>query len=421
MDRRGLRANAERILKQNDRGGSTVPSGRLYPHQWNWDSALIAIGLGHLDPRRAVRELELLLRGQWTDGMIPHILFNPDGADYEPGPRAWQTEGRGRAIETSSITQPPVAATAARMLLDASGGDKAIEATLRTVAEGLERWHVWFETTRSTVSGVPCIVHPWESGLDNAPRWDAALRRIEPGAISYQRKDDTIIEAAQRPTRGDYDRYFFLVNERARLGFAPPTRETVSFLVEDISMAAILCRAEEDLAALSAALGVPSDARARHGRLSGAILKRLYDPARARFHDYDVIGDARITQDHVGTLLPLYAGIAPPEAVERAVALLDDPASYGAPWPIPSVPLGDPAFEPRRYWRGPTWINVNWFIAEGLERHGQRDHGRRLRDRTLELLERSGFYEYFDPTTGEGLGAADFSWSAALCLDWLAS
>ena len=61
-----------------------------------------------------------------------------------------------------------------------------------------------------------------ESGRDNAPRWDEAMKRIEPGAIEYRRVDNTIVDASQRPTRYDYDRYFFIVNERARLGFAPP-------------------------------------------------------------------------------------------------------------------------------------------------------------------------------------------------------
>ncbi len=37
----------------------------------------------------------------------------------------------------------------------------------------------------------------------------------------------------------------------------------------------------------------------------------------------------------------------------------------------------------------------------------------------LDLVATAGFREYFHPWTGEGLGAADFSWSAALVLDVL--
>src|SRR5690348_13332347 len=136
MDKRVLAADAARILHANDRGGSTVPSAKLYPHQWNWDSAFAAIGWSHLDPRRAARELAMLARGQWQDGLVPHILFDPASEHYQPGPAAWKTIGAPGApadVRTSSITQPPVAATAARVVLERSGGDREVEAALRAL------------------------------------------------------------------------------------------------------------------------------------------------------------------------------------------------------------------------------------------------------------------------------------------------
>jgi glycogen debranching enzyme len=78
------------------------------------------------------------------------------------------------------------------------------------------------------------------------------------------------------------------------------------------------------------------------------------------------------------------------------------------------------SYEPRRYWRGPVWINVNWFLVRGLRRCGLADEAEELRRLTLRLLEASGFAEYYDPRTGEALGSRDFSWSAALALDLLA-
>ena len=78
-----------------------------------------------------------------------------------------------------------------------------------------------------------------------------------------------------------------------------------------------------------------------------------------------------------------------------------------------------PAFDGRRYWRGPTWVNVNWMLIEGLRRAGD-GAADRLADRTLELIDRVGFREYFDPRSGEGCGAEDFAWTAALALDLLA-
>jgi glycogen debranching enzyme len=417
-----LRARAEAVLRANDRGGTTLPSTRLYPHQWNWDSAFAAIGWAHLDPRRAARELEMLLRGQWDDGLVPHILFSADAENYEPGPRQWQTDGAPGsplAVKTSSITQPPVAATAARRVLERSGGDDQVARSLRALVPALERWHEWFAKTRDpTGEGLVCVVHPWESGMDNAPRWDAAMHAIEPGEVEYRRVDDAIVDASQRPKKFDYDRYMFLVQERARLGFAPPRPEAVSFLVTDVAMAAILCRAEEDLDWLASALGVTAPAAAqRRARLAAGLNGPCFDRERGRYRDVDVRAGRPLDVDHAAYFLPLYAGVVPAEAASSLAARLEDPAGYGAAWPVPTVPPSDPAFESRRYWRGPTWINVNWLIVDGLRRAGAADAAGRLAGRTIELIEKSGFYEYFDPLSGEGLGADGFAWTAALALD----
>ena len=415
-----LAAEAEALLRQNDRGGYTVPAPKLYPHQWNWDSGFCAIGWRHVDPRRAAREIEMLLRGQWEDGLIPHIIFNPDG-HYEPGPAQWKTVGAPGApggAHASSITQPPIAATAARMVLERSGGDREVERALSAVVAGLERWHDWFLRTRDPRGiGAPAIVHPWESGMDNSPRWDAAMARIEPGAIEYRRVDDTIVDAAERPTRYDYDRYFFIVNERARLGFAPPRPESEPLLVADVAITAILARAEEDLAWLAGALGVQAPgAVARRARLLAALDGPLWDAERESYHDHDVKSDQPIRVDHVANLLPLFAGV-PDVRAEALAARLE--SSFDAPWPVPTVPLGDPLFDGRRYWRGPTWVNVNWMLIDGLHRAGRASAADRLIGRTLELVERAGFREYFDPESGEGCGAEDFAWTAALAIDLL--
>ncbi|HLU66370.1 MAG TPA: trehalase family glycosidase, partial [Kofleriaceae bacterium] len=255
---------------------------------------------------------------------------------------------------------------------------------------------------------------------DNAPRWDRALARIDPGEISYARVDDTIVDASQRPTRAEYDRYFFIVRERARLGFRPPRPDSEPLLITDVALAAILARAELDLAWLGEALGVDvAGAPARRARLAEALAGPLWDPARGRHHDLDVLSGEPVRVEHVAALLPVFSGLVAPEVAAAIAARLDDPGDFGAPWPVPSVPVGDPAFEARRYWRGPTWINVNWMLIDGLAGAGQTAAADRLAGRTLELVERSGFREYFDPLTGDGCGAEEFAWTAALAIDLL--
>jgi hypothetical protein len=126
----GLLRDAVHVLVDNWHGHSTVPSRGLYPHQWSWDSAFIALGLRHWAPKRAATELLSLFGAQWSDGRIPHIAFNPavDPHAYFPGPRpsgGRRTWSGHPPIDTSGIIQPPVHATAAVAVVDGLGEDGA--------------------------------------------------------------------------------------------------------------------------------------------------------------------------------------------------------------------------------------------------------------------------------------------------------
>jgi glycogen debranching enzyme len=83
------------------------------------------------------------------------------------------------------------------------------------------------------------------------------------------------------------------------------------------------------------------------------------------------------------------------------------------------VPANSFLFHPKLYWSGPSWVNTNWLVIDGLNRYGFKDHASALRETTLEMVDKSGCYEYFDPLNGEAAGAANFSWTAALAIDLL--
>lgn len=78
----------------------------------------------------------------------------------------------------------------------------------------------------------------------------------------------------------------------------------------------------------------------------------------------------------------------------------------------PSVSKSEPSFNPKGFWRGPSWIAINWFIFKGLLNYGLTDVAYDILEDSVELLEGAGFREFFDPDTGEGLGADDFTWGA---------
>ena len=80
---------ARAVLRANDRGGYCVPTARLYPFQWNWDSAFVAMGWATFDEARGWNEIESLLKGQWEDGLVPQIVFHAPSDDYFPGPEVW--------------------------------------------------------------------------------------------------------------------------------------------------------------------------------------------------------------------------------------------------------------------------------------------------------------------------------------------
>jgi hypothetical protein len=60
---------------------------------------------------------------------------------------------------------------------------------------------------------------------------------------------------------------------------------------------------------------------------------------------------------------------------------------------------------------------MNWLLIQGLEKHGFSELANELSIETTRLVLENGFYEYFDPHTGEGCGSDNFSWTAALIID----
>src|SRR6516225_7483171 len=91
-----LAARAAYILRDNSTGLITKAAPDLYPHQWSWDAAFNAIGLATVDLPRARLELDSLFSGQWRNGMVPHIVFDPAADGYWPGPGAGRPRGSAR-------------------------------------------------------------------------------------------------------------------------------------------------------------------------------------------------------------------------------------------------------------------------------------------------------------------------------------
>ncbi|MGW3980297.1 MGH1-like glycoside hydrolase domain-containing protein [Streptomyces mirabilis] len=466
-----LHLRAARVLEGNWTGTSTVPSHGLYPHQWSWDSAFIAIGLRHLSPLRAQTELETLLGAQWGDGRIPHIVFNPSVPldAYFPSPDFWRSSTAGRAagaprtVQTSGIVQPPVHALAAWLVHQADPGLSRSRSFLSRMYPRLAAWHRYLLHRRDLGGGgLASVVHPWEQGMDNSPCWDAPLSRVTPAAPrSFRRADLDHGSAEDRPTDLDYGRYVRLATDYRDGGYADGAGE---FAVEDPAFNALLIASEHALAAIAQELGAAGTARhARAERLTAALVERLWDPAEGMFFCRDVYGgdgrggeayggDARdegesgalgserrsrqsgahaseqrsragalIPERSVAGLLPLILPALPRDIAATLVRTAGGPHFRlgGVARLAPSYDLTGHAFDPHRYWRGPAWFNTNWLLERGLRLHGEHGRAEELRAALLETADTSGFAEYVDPYTGEACGALGFSWTAALTLDLL--
>lgn len=440
--RHALRDAASRVLLANWTGASTVPSHTLYPHQWSWDSAFIAVGLSRLSPRRAQRELETLLGAQWADGRVPHIVFNPAVPldAYFPSPDFWRSSSAGAAagapadIETSGIVQPPVHALAALLVHESDPETSERRGFLARVYPRLTAWHGYLRANRDFGgAGLASVLHPWEPGMDNSPCWDRSLERIDPApAASFRRADLTHGDAADRPTDLDYGRYVRLATDyrdrgyadtSANLGTDPGTVVPHGFVVEDPGFNALLIASEHALATIALTLGQdPAPHRERAHALTTALVERLWHPEAGLFLCQDLRTGTPIEEKSVTGLLPLLVPELP-DPVVRALLRTASGEHFGLGSTTalaPSYDLRGRSFDASRYWRGPAWFNINWAVERGLRQHGALARADELRQSILASAGASGFAEYVDPRTGRARGTTDFSWTAAVVLDLLA-
>nr|WP_299045236.1 hypothetical protein [uncultured Tateyamaria sp.] len=399
---------ARAILKRNDKGGYTIPTSGLYPYQWNWDSAFAAVGFAEFDVDRAWAEIETLFSGQWDNGMVPHILFHVPDDGYFPNHDVWQGTG---PIPSSGISQPPVAATMARMVLDKDA--QAGRARMATLFPKMVAWHRWFMDWRLD-RGAVCITHPWEAGRDNAPDWDAAMAAITPNGVGdYTRRDTTHVDSSMRPTKYDYDRYIWLVQRGARLGWDEAAMlQDTPFRVADPTMTFILLRATRDLIAMGESLG--EDVTELQGWVTTleAGAQTLWNPALGCFDGRDAVGGSWAGSISNASFLCWYAGIDHPDMRTRLSEVMAL-SKYG----VPSLTPDDARFDGKRYWRGPVWAIMNMMIAEGLMEFDL-PQGAALRSNTADLIAEHGFAEYFDPRDGAPAGGSTFTWTAAVWLAW---
>ncbi len=357
--------------------GYTRPSPTRYPWQWYWDSCFAAIVWRRIDPARSRSELESLLRASREDGFIGHVTFWDQPLTLKR--RIYYNVDRRSSAMTSTI-QPPLLAWAWRIAV----GDPADDPRIA-------RHHEWLLANRDLEGdGLLWLIQPDESGLDSSPKFDPVW-----GWRSHANWGFPTLVSRSRRLGWDA--------RRIRDAGGPVLCEVVTNVLWGLSRLA---------------MGQPS--------ITPALVDRLWDEERGRFTDEAQPGGLRPDVDTWASLSPLALPDLP-EAIGRRLVEehLLDPTRYWLDHPPPSVAASDPAFEPNRgpgwklrYWRGPTWINAAWMLWIGMQRLGYLAEARAMAARLVPMIEREGLREYYDPLTGEGLGAREFAWSSLIWELW---
>ncbi|HSX24219.1 MAG TPA: trehalase family glycosidase [Candidatus Saccharimonadales bacterium] len=428
---------AKTVLARNDVGNYTVPAAGLYPHQWLWDSCFVAIGLRHLDIDRAQTEILSLLRGQWHNGMLPHNILSTNVHSRDRNIwRSWSNPYSPDDIATSGITQPPVLAEAVVRV-----GDRLKKAERRSwykqVYPALLAHHQWLYAERDPHDeGLVLQIHPWETGLDNTPPWMqelhehqlavwiTVLKKLNAGwLINLFRRDTKYVPAAERLNPIEALALFSTQRRLRRKSYDIDKVLSHSlFAIEDLTFNSIFIRANQHLKAIATLLKekLPEELLASMAKTETA-LEQLWDPYSGQYYSRNFVTHNLLKEPSIAALMPLYAGTITKERADQLVRMLENQHMFGMNFPVPSVPANSPWFQPHAYWQGPTWVNTNWLIIDGLKRMGYADHAAALTESTIDMVTSAGCYEYFSPIDGSPAGVASFSWTAALTIDLLKS
>ncbi len=420
---------AKDVLYKNWMIKYTSPAKTLYPYQWSWDSGFIAIGLSYYDQEKAQNEMLNLFKGQWENGMLPHIVYHCDFENYFPDPDYWMTYLNPNApeIKTSGIIQQPIHATACLQIYKNAKDKQKAKEFLKQVFPKLKKWHEFLYRERSPDNdGLICIVHPWESGTDNIPVWDDIYKRIQvekEKLPNYKRKDIETICQHLRPSDDDYDMYIYLIELFKDLRYDQKRiLENSPFVVQGPLLNAILAQSNLDLAKIADIIGEHSDIFIDlYSLTKNAMNQKLLNCDEHIYLYYDYKAKKHISTHVSAGFVPFYGKIPPPE---EAKCLYDYMNSQSfcqlgeSCYAVVSYDKTKEDFSPHQYWRGPIWININWLIYKGLKNYYFEEYSKHIANSIIELVEKYGFYEYFD-LNGKGYGAKDFSWTASLLIDVL--
>ena len=194
-------------------------------------------------------------------------------------------------------------------------------------------------------------------------------------------------------------------------------------LVQDTLMNAVLIKSNQSLIKIGKQFGLDTGELEEWQQQSKRRFKeKFWNPDLQTFTPYDLRGNHPISQREIGAMVALYAEIATPHQAHKIDTYLCSLHARNF-YICPSFDVDSSLFDSKRYWRGPIWPQMNWMLFHGLKHYGFEQTAQIVKSDLLELVSRSGFYEYFESqknlvkNNSKGYGGDNFSWTAACVLD----
>ena len=361
------------ILERNwvSSPGFTAPNPRKYPWLWLWDSCFHAIAWSGLGDPRGVTELENVLSLQLPNGFVPHMAYF---TKPEASLAMWHSPGR------SDITQPPMYGHALRIL---AGRGFAVEHMYGAATAGLE---YLFAERRDPASGLIRVVHPWETGTDDSPRWDGW-------------HEEPFKERRWNKKKRELVRSLRL---RGGAAWANP-----GFDVASAGFSALVAFNARELGELTA----NQDLLAKASALAKAIDEQWVS-SRCTWSDVCLAGPR--TTSAVRTLDALFGMLVSEsrQCLDGAFAEVFDERRFWRPHGLSGTAADEPSYDPGSYWRGDAWPQEMYLMMVAAGRRERQAEAERLAERLVLGCIGSGYAERWNPETGAGLGASPQGWAA---------
>jgi glycogen debranching enzyme len=388
------------------------PSDNHYVHNYYWDSCFIILVLAFFKkPELACMQIQSLLNGQYKNGFIPNMKFGT-GRYFDPERFLFHNY-----FNSSDYSQPPLLAHALyetyKMLLK-KDPKQAKQLLKKTYSHVKKHYQFWIHERKYNKTHLIYCIHPHETGRDSDPLFDRM----------YEKKKIAFLPLQLAGIINTGIDYLYALKASFQIRFFKPFTHRFC----DVMVNCIYAQNLRYLSKLSAYMQNDKDAlffKQESKEVERDIDTYMYDKKDKKY--YALKENKRIRFVSIASLFPLLSTHLSEEKIKEICDLIESEKYFNTPFPLASTPINsqyyDPSYYEKRLWRGPVWINMNWYIIEALlsqkKKYQKKNKKLAIRLNTLSLhlakktkeLIANGCFEFYHPITGRGMRISSFSWS----------